>query len=273
MKILYIASDRRAAELAGFALRTVAPDVAVVWAATLGEARGWIDENRNVATIIVEVESDNPRCASFVIQVRGLGVTAPVIVVPLQDPAPSLTGLEAVADEIVAKDQSFLSRLSGIVGRALHAPRPAAQPARGPMRLLYVGDAALAREGLGTPGRAIEIVEAAPESGRRFDPLSRFPFDILLIEHGYPGVETFAILRDVAARKLNVPSVIVADWDEQLAVLALKLGALDYVVKSNASFRALSFRLNRLIEHSALLNEQSELHDAHVSVPLLVEAE
>src|SRR5712692_9428930 len=106
MKILYIANDRRAAELAAFALRSVAPDVAIAWAASLGEAQRWIAANRDVATLIVEVESDNPRCESFVSQVRGLGVTAPVIVVSVKDPAPPLTALKAVADVIVAKDVS-----------------------------------------------------------------------------------------------------------------------------------------------------------------------
>jgi hypothetical protein len=54
----------------------------------------------------------------------------------------------------------------------------------------------------------------------KFDPFApdarpgvSLPFEILFIEHGYPGVETLAILKDRAARKLNVPVVIVADWD------------------------------------------------------------
>src|SRR6202521_5837884 len=146
MKILYIANDRRAAELAAFVLRTVAPDAAITWAARLGEALCWIDRNRDVATLIVEVESDNPSCESFISQVRGLDVTAPVIVVSVKDPAPPLTALKAVADEIVAKDESFLNDLPDVVRRTLHTAEPAA---RRRLRLLYLGDAALAREGLG----------------------------------------------------------------------------------------------------------------------------
>jgi len=129
MKILYIANDRRAAELAAFVLRTVASDVAVAWAASLGDARRWIDENGDVATLIIEVESDNPSCASFISQVRGLGVTAPVIVVSVKDPAPPLTALKAVADKMVTKDRQFLNDLPETV-RAVQTARPAARPAR-----------------------------------------------------------------------------------------------------------------------------------------------
>src|SRR3984893_18204127 len=125
MKILYIAHDRRAAERAALPLRAVTPDVVISWAARTGEALRWIDDNRDVATLIVEVESDNPSCKSFVSQVRGLGVTAPVIVVSVKDPASPLTSLEAVADEIVAKDESFLDDLPHVVRRTLHAARPA----------------------------------------------------------------------------------------------------------------------------------------------------
>jgi PAS domain S-box-containing protein len=272
MKILYIANDRRAAELAAFVLSTVAPDVAVTWVASLADARHWIDENRDVATLIVEVESDPSSCESFVSHVRGLGVTAPVIVVSVKDPAPPLMGLKAVADEVVTKVPLFLHDLPDIVRRTLQKPRPPGRPARRRVRLLYVGDAALARECLGRPGGSIEVVGAVPGVNGKFDPLPAdvrpgvpLPFEIVLIEHGHPGVETLAILKDVGSRKLHVPVVIVADWDEELAVLALKLGASDYVVKSKASFRAVYFRLNRLIAHSALLNEQSRLRDAHAA--------
>ena len=178
MKILYIANDRHTAELAAFALRTIAPGVAVAWAASLGEARRWIDENRDVATLIVEVESDNTSCESFVSQVRGLGVTAPVIVVSVKDPAPPLTALKAVADEIVTKDLSFLNDLPDIVRRTLHTARPA-PPRR--FRLLYVGDAALARECLGRPGGSIEVVEAVPgSSGKLAGEMAASPPSLLM---------------------------------------------------------------------------------------------
>ena len=272
MKILYIANDRRAGELAAFVLKTVAPDVAVTWAASLADARQWIDENRDAATLIVEVESDPSSCESFVSHVRGLGVRAPVIVVSVKDPAPPLMALKAVADEVVTKVPSFLHDLPDIVRRTLQTPRPAARPARRRVRLLYVGDAALARECLGRPGGSIDVVGVVPGLNGKFEALPAdvrpgvpLPFEIVLIEHGHPGVETLAILKDLGSRKLQVPIVIVADWDEELAVLALKLGASDYVVKSKASFRAVYFRLNQLIAHSALLNEQSRLRDVHAA--------
>jgi hypothetical protein len=133
-------------------------------------------------------------------------------------------------------------------------------------RLLYVGDATLARECLGRPGGSIDVLEAATLSAGIFSaiPADRsLPFDVLLIEHGHPGVDPLAILGDLSSRKLHVPVVIVAEWDEALAVAALRLGASDYVARSRASFRAVYFRLHRLIAHASLLTELSKLRDAN----------
>jgi len=124
MKILYIASHRRAAEDAASALRGVAQDIGVVWAASLGGARLWIDKNRHVGTVLLEVETDDPGSESFIHQIRGLGVAAPVIVVSLKDPAPPLLALKAVADQVVTKDRTFLANLPHVVTRLINTTRP-----------------------------------------------------------------------------------------------------------------------------------------------------
>lgn len=151
MKILYIASHRRAAEDAASALRTVAQDIGVVWAASLGGGRLWIDKNRQVATVVLEVESDDPASESFINQIRGIGITAPVIVVSTKDPAPPLLALKAAADQVLTKDRSFLGDLPHVVTRLLNSPRPA------PRRRLFA-EAVAAADRLSRPG-------ALPASG------------------------------------------------------------------------------------------------------------
>ena len=79
MKILYIGHERDAAELVARALQGLAPDVAVTWAQTSGSALQWLDGNREAAAVVVEVYAQN--CASFVEQVRALGLTTPIVVI------------------------------------------------------------------------------------------------------------------------------------------------------------------------------------------------
>ena len=138
--------------------------------------------------------------------------------------------------------------------------RPTVRPR---VRLLYVGEAELARQCLGRSGGSIEVLEAHPSADGSFSASTdgSLPFDILLIEHGYAGADALAILRDLTSRKFHVPVVIVADWDENLAAAALVLGASDYVVKSRVAFRAIYFRLHRLMAHAALLAERTGMAD------------
>ena len=131
MKILYVANDRRAVELAAFALCANAADTAIAWAANLSDARSWIDDHRDVALLLIEVESDDPNCEWFISQIRGLGITAPVIVVSLHDAAHRLPKLEAAANTVVVKDLSFLNDLPQLVKRTLQPP-PAPHAARPP---------------------------------------------------------------------------------------------------------------------------------------------
>ena len=49
------------------------------WAQTPAAALEWLQGNRDAAAVIVEVHSQS--CASFVEQLRGLGLTTPVVVV------------------------------------------------------------------------------------------------------------------------------------------------------------------------------------------------
>src|SRR4051812_13793725 len=138
-----------------------------------------------------------------------------------------------------------------------------AQPSpRRRIQLLYVGDPALARECFGRSSGAIEVTATRPGPDGRLNLPARVvdtdnvAFDVLLVEHGASGVDALAILQDVAARALHVPTVVVAEWDEALAADALRYGASDYVLRTRASFRALYFRLHRLIAHAALLKSE-----------------
>ena len=244
MKILYVGHERRAAEEAAHALRDVAPDLKLSWAESVSPALRWIRDNPDVAAMILETGTQNQSCASFVEHIRGLGLTTPVIVIAPEDAGAPLSELKAGADDYIVKNQSLLTDLPLVLSRALQwtGVNPATKT---PLRLLYVGDAALARRCLENPRWSIEMTAIVPESTGAFAALP-LPFDIVLVEYGHPGVDAFAILKDAADRRPQVPVILVVEWDEKVAIPAFKLGARDYVVKAADSFRALFFKLDRM---------------------------
>ncbi len=245
MKILYVANERRAAQLAAHALRNIAPDVKVTWAGSLSPALRWVQENTDVAALIIEAEVQGQGSTTFLDHVRGLGLTMPVLIAAQERTGAPSAELRAGADDYIIQNSSFLAELPSAVTRVLGRMPLVARPAQASLRLLYVGDATLARKCLESFQLSIEITEAMPASN---GPVPAVPpgFDVVLVEHDHPGLDAFKILKDIADRQPHVRTVLVVEWDEKLAIPALKLGATDYVVKAADSFRALFFKLDRL---------------------------
>ena len=210
----------------------------------MSPALRWIRDNPDVAALVLETGAQNQSCASFVEHLRGLGLTTPVIIVAPERAGAPLAELKAGADDYIVNNQSLLAELPLVLTRALERTEAAAVATKAPMRLLYVGDAALARRCVEHLQKSIEITAVVPESSGAF-PALPLSFDIVLVEYGHPGVDAFAILKDVAHRRPQVPVILVVEWDEKLAIPAFKLGAVDYVVKAADSFRALFFKLDR----------------------------
>src|SRR5262245_47119663 len=119
MKILYVATDRRAAELAAYALRNIAHDVKVSWAESQSAALRWAEGNRDATALIFEADVDDPSCAAFVRRLREQGLTAPVFAVaPDRDGAPPAM-LGTRPDDYVVSSQSLLADLPDVVRRGL----------------------------------------------------------------------------------------------------------------------------------------------------------
>lgn len=119
MKILYAADERRAAEVAARALHAIAQNVTVTWAHTLPSAVQWVDSNPDAAAVIVEAEVQGYGCAGFIERVRGLGVSAAVVVVARMEPAVLPAAMEAGADAYVVDGPSLEKDLPRVVMAAI----------------------------------------------------------------------------------------------------------------------------------------------------------
>ena len=258
MKILYVANDRRAAQLVVNALRVHAPDATLASTESLLDAERWVSANRDLTALVVDAEVQNQSSASFVRHVRGLGLAAPIVVVASEATGTPSAVLKAGADDFVTAGDSLSTDLPDVVDRTLKR-RAAAQPSGQTLRILYAGDAALARQSLAHPAWSIGIAEAVLTPDEPFQPIPAdfpetgepLPFDILFVEHDHPEVDAFSVLKHIADRGLQVPVIVVVEWDDALGLPALKLGAVDCVVKSAETFRALTYRLDRLFAAQA----------------------
>src|SRR5262245_3883447 len=118
MKILYIASERSRAQVATRALRTVYPNVSVLWGPSFERAAFGILENPDLAALIVEVQSDSHGC-SYLKQIKRVGLQAPVVMVLPEGAGSPIESLKAGANDYVAKGPSFAQELLVVVTRTI----------------------------------------------------------------------------------------------------------------------------------------------------------
>src|SRR5262245_29768639 len=124
MKILYVSPEQDDPSFSQ-ALRTAGPDVVLNSATRLGDAAHWIFGNLDVAALIVDAEFGQPQCGSFLKNLRGRGLSVPLILIaPERDGWMESLGLST--DDCIVQRESLLSDFDGVVKRAVYRTRPSA---------------------------------------------------------------------------------------------------------------------------------------------------
>ena len=122
MKILHIAQERSAASKTARAVHGIAQNVALTWAQTPGSALEWLQDNDDTAAVIVRLHAQG--CGPFVQQLRGLGLTTPVVVVAGSERLePALDAFNSGADGYVVAGPSLESNLLPTVTAAIERER------------------------------------------------------------------------------------------------------------------------------------------------------
>ena len=121
MKILFVTTDRHAAQLGAQALQRMAPGGKFTWTQTPEAAFRWLQANRDAAAVVMEAESQNADRAGFREQVRALGLRTRIS--SFSWTGASLTTLPAAGSPITP-----LRPIAGVVnvtdGPVSVAPRP-----------------------------------------------------------------------------------------------------------------------------------------------------
>jgi len=128
MKILYIGNERRSAQAVATALRSIAPKVTLLWAQSLDHCARCVDENRDLAALVIDAQVHPGTWPSSLKDLRSLEIRpAIVLVVPEGDRA-KFESLGPLPDGYVTNGQTFLRDLPLAITRAVTRVR-GSQPA------------------------------------------------------------------------------------------------------------------------------------------------
>jgi signal transduction histidine kinase len=184
---------------------------------------------------------------------RRIGVPV-VVTTSVGDEALAVQVLQLGAFDYVPKDGNYVARLPAVLKNVIAEHREGKEPEyaadRPHRRILYAErhqsdiDLTLSLLAEVAPHLRVEVVSSAADVLTR---LSEAEFDLVLIDLRLPEMNALELLKEVKARGLLVPFIVVTGGgDEAAAVASLKLGAYDYIVKRDDYLT----RLPHAIEHA-----------------------
>ena len=92
--------------------------------------------------------------------------------------------------------------------------------------------------------------------------LSKGNYEAVVIDFSLSDMDGLEVLRRMNYKEYNIPTIMVTAFgDENIAVDAMKLGALDYIVKSNDYLKRLSSIVLRVIQEPKLKKEKQKVEN------------
>ena len=308
MNVLYLEDNAQDADLLRIELQKHAPDIELDVVSTLTEALARLKTFHEVygsgpqsaacePLLPSTADSDICLCYDLVLTdlnlpdgggntllawVRGKHLPLPVVVITgSADEEMLLSLLRAGADDYVIKRDNFQEKLPVVLRAAFDKFHTETCRRAASLKVLYVEpnaqDIELTRMELTStaPNLHIESIQTTEQVFQYFADTDPQPgIDVLLLGYRLPGVSVTDILKELCqVRGLDLPIIlIIARGDEEIARQSLKLGAADYVIKSEGYLQ----HLPTVIENAWLRAETSRrelvLLDERTRLSLATEA-
>jgi signal transduction histidine kinase len=285
MKILYLEDNPGDADLARRELARVAPDIQLLIVPRVADAVARLQAFEEsfqrgnpplFDAVLCDVHLPDGSGLAVLAHARSRALPLPVVVLTGSgDEETVLAALRAGADDYIAKTNTLWSQLPGVLRKAQQRFQNEVARHQRPLRLLYVEhnehDIALTRRHFAhhAPHILLEIVHTAQ------DALQRLPtsgdvtdIDVLLLDFRLPGMSAIEALKEIRQeRALDLPVILTTgQGTEEIALQAVKLGAADYIVKSENYLFRLPFAVENAFYRAQSVREQNALRESEERV-------
>jgi PAS domain S-box-containing protein/putative nucleotidyltransferase with HDIG domain len=291
MDILYVEDNSIDSDLARRELRKTAPHINLEIARSLAQAYQLLDTTedslkesisaRHFDLVLADLRLPDGSGMDLLAHIRRKVLPlAVVILTGSGDEEVVVSALKAGADDYVVKSGNYLARLPLILKGALERYRAVAARSVSPLQVLYFEhsshDIDLTRQHLAehAPFIQLETLLAGPETINRLT-ADNFAsnYDVLLLDYRLPGSNTLEVLKELRqVRGLDLPIVLVTgQGNEDVALQALKLGASDYLIKSDGYLNQLPSILDNAFHAVQFVREHKALEESEKRFRLLAE--
>ncbi len=289
MRILYVEDNPGDADLLERQFRKSAPHIEVERASTCHEAldklQVCLPDHCKYDLILTDMHLPDGNGISLLPIIHQKELNLPVVVLTGMGSEESVVAaLKAGAVDYVIKRDDYLSRLPETLERALHTYRGSPDLMRRSLSVLY-GESNLADVDLTyhhfaryAPFVHLDIVSSAEGflnrlTGNTEGGDGQKKYDVLLIDHDLSGMDGLELLRELReVHGVDNPAVIIAgQGDENLAIRAFRLGAMDYVTKNVGYLYQLPGVLENVVNRVIIERERAALRESEEYFRLVTE--
>ncbi len=283
MNVLYVEDDPRDADLVSRELTRSAARIQLEIAPTLQAARNRLaDPNASYDLVLADVRLPDGTGLELLEEIRKQAqALAVVILTGVGDEETAVAALKAGADDYVMKRSDYLARLPLILETALERFKATTARRSRSLQVLYAEhdsiDIDLTRRHLAryAPHIHLDVAYTALEALQRLRASKEggAPYDVLLLDYQLPGVNALELLKMLQHEPdVNLPTVLVTGrGDEEVAVEALRLGAVNYLVKNPGYLFNLPATLENAFYGTELERERARLAESERRFRLLAE--
>jgi signal transduction histidine kinase len=285
MRILLVEDNALDADLMRRALRRDEPRAVLTVATTLAEARGALDAGPAFDLVLLDLNLPDGRGLDLLAEIRLRQLPVAVLTLTSQgDEDVVMAALRAGADDYLPKSDGFADRVAAAARSAMLGRREDAARHTRRLRVLYVehnsADIDLTQRHFERAAPHLELV-CLREAVRALDRLPTKPpsegepppdIDVLLVDFRLTGDSGLDLLKAVRrGRALDLPVVLVTgQGSEDVAALAMRLGATDYLVKRDGYLQALPTAIENAFHRVQAQREQAALRALNQSLERLV---
>jgi PAS domain S-box-containing protein len=283
MKVLYLEDNPLDADLTRIELEKHGNAFELTHVSTIRDALKILKQKNSFSFDIVLTDMNlvDGSGLTLLAEVRNMGIPAAVVVVTGQgDEETAVAALKAGADDYIIKQKDYIKALPQTLESAIARYKKVKNRFTRPIKVLYAEhnavDIELTLRHIKThaPHIRMDVVKDAEEIRNILalaTPETRY--DVLLIDFHLPGEDMLGLVKRIIADPLfEYPVVLITgQGNEETAVNVLKLGVVDYLVKTNGYL----YRLPAILENAhnllSLYHEKEALAVSEAQFRLLAE--
>lgn len=283
MKVLYIEDNPFDADLTQIELKKHGRGIELVHVSTIRDALELVRQSpvTGFDIILTDMNLTDGSGLTLLAEVRNMGLPASVVVVTGQgDEETAVAALKAGADDYIIKQKDYIKLLPQTLESAIARFKKIKNRFSRPIRVLYAEhnavDIELTLRHLKThaPHIQMDIAKTANEMRAVLgSATAESHYDVLLIDFHLPGEDMLDLVKSIISEsRFEYPIVLITgQGNEETAVNVLKLGVVDYLVKTNGYL----YRLPAILENAhnllSLFHEKEALAVSEARFRLLAE--